>query len=429
MPSIPGPKWGNPTLGTKGGVVTWSIADSGNSLSAFGLGSQSVNGNSFLPYIFENIIRNAFKEWSTYGNVEFLQVTDPGGAAGSESEPDIRIFFGDIPGNTIGMAFLPVAGLGGRAGDVVFDTWNQFAVDPVTFQSTVLHELGHSLGLGHVSQLTPSIMTPALSPYTTLQADDQLGIQQIYGVQDNARSVYQLDFGGYFYMRSYQGNISVRGDHSPNIIIGTAQRDVVDGGAGDDRLSGGAGNDDLKGSVGNDNLGGGDGLDRLDGGDGADRLLGGNDRDILIGGAGADYMDGGDDFDTADYSGSASGIVLDMQNAAAGTGDAAGDTLVSIEKIIGSLMDDVILGDGNANRLIGRNGNDDLSGLGGEDWLKGKFGNDTIDGGAGNDSIEGNTGQDLLQGGDGNDTIRGNRSNDTLEGGDGDDRLRSGFAK
>ena len=375
MPNVTGDKWGSSLLGTKGGVVTWSIAGSGNSLSVFGLGSHSVRGSSFLSYDYESIIRSALKEWSTYGNVEFLQVEDPDVHAGFTSEPDIRIFFGNIPGNTIGLAYLPNKSLGGEAGDVVFDTWNRFATDQTLFQSTVLHELGHSLGLGHVSQATMSIMTPAISTISTLQTDDQLGIQQIYGIQDNVQAVYQIKGGGWFNMISRQANIAVDGNALANFVNGTDQRDIVDGGGGDDSLVGNAGNDDLKGSFGNDTLNGGSGEDTLNGGSGADSLMGGGARDILIGGAGADAMNGGDDVDTADYSNSSTGIVLDMQNAGAGTGDAAGDTFVSIEKIVGSLMSDTMLGDGNENRFVGRSGNDNLSGLGGDDRLKGKFGN------------------------------------------------------
>jgi Ca2+-binding RTX toxin-like protein len=59
-------------------------------------------------------------------------------------------------------------------------------------------------------------------------------------------------------------------------------------------------------------------------------------------------------------------------------------------------MDDVLIGDENANLLDGGEGNDSLYGLGGDDDLRG---------GAGNDSLAGGEGKDTYSGGDGIDTL------------------------
>ncbi len=66
--------------------------------------------------------------------------------------------------------------------------------------------------------------------------------------------------------------------------------------------------------------------------------LGGDD--TLFGSEGADEMNGGEGFDTVDYSGSASGINL-AGNVFVG-GDADGDILSSIEKVIGSGFTDFV---------------------------------------------------------------------------------------
>ena len=110
MPELSGTKWGSHLLGTAGGVVTWSIAPSGQDIYWFtdedpGT-SFSVDPASVYTFDVEAALRLAFAEWSRYGDIEFLQVQDPGGAAGGQIDPDIRIFFAPIPGNTLGFAFV-----------------------------------------------------------------------------------------------------------------------------------------------------------------------------------------------------------------------------------------------------------------------------------------------------------------------------------
>ena len=97
---------------------------------------------------------------------------------------------------------------------------------------------------------------------------------------------------------------------------------------------------------------GGNGADLLYGYGGDDTLYGGNFGDRLIGGAGADLLNGGDGFDTADYGASAQGVLIDFTNHQTSGGDAEGDTLVSIEKVIGSGQGDSLLGDGSRQLLL-----------------------------------------------------------------------------
>jgi Ca2+-binding RTX toxin-like protein len=106
--------------------------------------------------------------------------------------------------------------------------------------------------------------------------------------------------------------------------------------------------------------------------------LGGND--VLTGSLGADHLNGGDGFDTVDYSASALGVMVDMARGMGFTGDAEGDTYVSIERVVGSQHGDVIVGNHNGMTLEGGNG---------DDWLSGGLGNDRIVGGAGNDTLRG----------------------------------------
>ncbi|WP_395672485.1 calcium-binding protein [Inquilinus sp.] len=197
---------------------------------------------------------------------------------------------------------------------------------------------------------------------------------------------------------------TLSGDAGRNIIGGEAGADLIDGRGGDDALSGEAGNDILNGRDGNDRLVGGDGTDTLGGdagtdsldggagndsafggagndsvtgGAGTDQLDGGDDNDIVEGGAGADQLVGGSGIDTASYAGAAAGVTVVLGGASTG-GDAAGDTLIGIEQVMGSGFADSITGDAGANTLWGLAGDDVLTGGGGADVLKGGAGNDTF---------------------------------------------------
>lgn len=78
---------------------------------------------------------------------------------------------------------------------------------------------------------------------------------------------------------------------------------------------------------------------------------------------------------------------------------------VEIENALGGDGDDTIVGNALDNVLDGGDGDDDLSGGNGNDTLNGNAGNDTLDGGAGDDTLDGGTGVDVIDGGDGTDTL------------------------
>lgn len=153
--------------------------------------------------------------------------------------------------------------------------------------------------------------------------------------------------------------------------------------------NGSATNDIAFGTVGADTMQGGDGSDRIFADDGNDFLFGDAGSDILEGGAGADTIDGGSGRDGASYMGSAIGITVDMMNAGANTGDAIGDSFISIEALWGSSFDDSLYGDNSNNTLVGSYGDDVIAGRGGDDLIQGGPGNDVY----------------IFKNGDGNDTI------------------------
>jgi Ca2+-binding RTX toxin-like protein len=126
--------------------------------------------------------------------------------------------------------------------------------------------------------------------------------------------------------------------------------------------------------------------------------IGGND--VLNGRGGNDTLDGGLGSDTAVYSSLNQAVYVNLNGIpgsaplAADWFEAIGqgsDQLIGIERIIGSSLNDVIIGDANANVFDGLNGNDTLRGEAGQDFLRGGLGNDTLTGGIGVDYFVFNT--------------------------------------
>src|SRR4029078_12036996 len=71
------------------------------------------------------------------------------------------------------------------------------------------------------------------------------------------------------------------------------------------------------------------------------------------------------------------------------------DTLIGIENLSGTVLDDVLIGDDGDNWLQGAADNC-LSGGSGNDTISGNGGNDLIEVGAGNHSLSGGSGADTL---------------------------------
>lgn len=142
----------------------------------------------------------------------------------------------------------------------------------------------------------------------------------------------------------------------------------------------------------------------------------------------ADQWNGGSGTDTAVFTNSATmSVDVDLTDqiawrkaGAAFTGPIA---LISIENVVGSVFNDTIRGDGNANVLHGHDGNDTLNGESGNDTLWGGQGNDAAQGGTGLDTLHGEGGNDNLDGGDNNDVVYGGSGNDVVNGGSGNDTL------
>lgn len=233
-------------------------------------------------------------------------------------------------------------------------------------------------------------------------------------------------------------NDNLLGKGGIDTIDGGAANDFINGGADSDKLYGDTdnsqagndiilgedGDDEIYGYAGNDNLSGGTGADSLYGGTGDDELIGDADNDFLAGEAGNDKISGNEGVDTVSYSNSSARVVVNIDeeqsysNSDSGsnilepvfiintaeaedgfgtkdffkftttrqTYDEAAETIVeqtvtisgSLENIIGSEFDDILIGNSSDNRI---------EALAGNDLLIGNAGNDTLDGSEGTDVI------------------------------------------
>ncbi len=246
-------------------------------------------------------------------------------------------------------------------------------------------------------------------------------------------------------------------------LVGSSHDDSLTGDDTDNVLVAGLGNDVLKGMGGADILLGEDGEDRLEGGAGEDLLDGGAKGDVLIGGT---------EVDTVSYADSINGVTVNLATGDGYNAHAEGDSLATIENVIGSEYDDNLTGDDLNNALIGGIGDDTLIGGAGDDYLEGGAGDDHLVGGdhgtygdtasyrsdtAGvnivlgtlaedgfgdddiiesvenvegsdhDDIIRGDGAANVLLGSGGDDELYGEAGNDTLDGGAGDDLLTGGL--
>lgn len=201
-PTTPG-KWGPSAFGTPA-TVSWSLMPDGTTASE----PSSHTGSSSLSTIFAAVggsgpatsaIGSAFDTWAGVTNLTIIgPVTDTGrpfdhpAATGSKAG-DIRLgaFAWDGPSNILAHSYYPPVNGFTAAGDSHYDKDENWVISSlaegsstgsnIDWETVVLHELGHSLGLDHSSVVGSVMYQYYLGVHRTLSSDDILGIQTIYG--------------------------------------------------------------------------------------------------------------------------------------------------------------------------------------------------------------------------------------------------------
>lgn len=124
--------------------------------------------------------------------------------------------------------------------------------------------------------------------------------------------------------------------------------------------------------------------------------------------------------DTLDGSASTTSVTLDLgQGQVSYTGLVGTDTIgrglaPGFSISFGTDIENAT-GSGYADRLIGNSLGNTISSGGGDDQIQGYAGNDSLDGGIGQDTLSGGDGDDHLDGGDGNDILYGSDGNDIFD--------------
>jgi Ca2+-binding RTX toxin-like protein len=342
---IIGQKWGG-ALGT-GVTLEFSFLNNDSHFSTgYGVlpdGSKEFDAYFALNTAEQNAVRSVLTMISSYINVNFNEVTET-----TTTNGDIRFGGSD---NLTSYAWAYYAGGTPAAGDVWFgDLWNadfDQNHDAVELGSheyiTIIHEVGHALGLSHSFGDNPgspalarafdnyfyTVMSYTASPWsadqdnyasykpTTFMYYDLVALQSLYGrdtSHNSGATTFTFQDGQtYFQTIDDAGGIdTIRFNGSQQCVINlgigsfsevseaiefnleaggfTTSRATVCIGPGTviERAIGGTGADRITGNTAANTLTGNGGGDRLNGLGGADTLIGGGGHDRLTGGAGAD---------------------------------------------------------------------------------------------------------------------------------------------
>jgi serralysin len=352
--------------------------------------------------------------------------------------------------------------------------------DPISVNSywmqTYMHEIGHSIGLGHAGNYNGSAIwgrsnkfandswqasvmsyfsqpqnpnTGASYAFTaTPMAADIIAIQSLYGTNVQTRSgdtVYgnNSNVDGYLgdlfdqwlggaaaETKTYIGNpitltlfdtggidtLDVSGiSVAQRIDLNAEAKSDVAGLKGNIIIARGTVIENAIGGNGDDTLSGNAAANTLTGGEGADRIDGRAGNDTLIGGNGNDTLIGG------------SGDDLMVSGAGADSFDGGTEfDAVSYDASAGAVtvdLDSVRLNTGDAagdtyssiEFVIGGSASDILRGSTGAELLRGMIGDDQLFGRSNNDTLEGGAGDDLLVGGKGADVLDGGEGRDRAD--------------
>ncbi|HMR33052.1 MAG TPA: M10 family metallopeptidase [Geminicoccaceae bacterium] len=471
---LAGSKWGD-EVGT-GVIIEYSFAGP-DSVFPADYGSGEPDTISALSATQKNAVRAALDLWAGLADITFVEV--------AETDDHVGVMrFGRSSAPSTAWGYYPASGYP-EGGDVWFGPGYapnaSYAAGTYNF-ATVVHEIGHALGLKHPhasggsnviygtgydwlgnsvmsyrSYLNDSVTgggySNAFFP-TGPMLNDVAAIQYLYGTNTATRAgdtVYQWDTGERLFETIYDAGGRDRIDWSNQSTA--AVIDLTPGawselgpaytwtdgrksgsyattlaiarGSWIEDAAGGSGNDSITGNGRANRLDGNDGSDDLFGGSGDDELSGGGGQDDLVGGEGDDELWGGTGNDSFSFGGSFGDDVVH---------DTSGSNLLVFTDL---QRGQASFADSSGDLLITFAARDvsvriDDYYASGLDFdfsfvtpppIIGTSRADRLDGTDGADSISGLGGNDTLRGGDDDDRISGGAGKDTIHGGDGDDVL------
>jgi len=370
------------------GVLHFNLSNTGGTVA---YGEVDRNG---IDQDLRSAVRDALDLYEEVLGITFLETVSTGG--------NVDLFFGDTGDGNYAKSRLPVLGKNPHIDHAYINLSGSSSGPGDTYFSTIIHEIGHTLGLGHAGPYNVSdtgdetyeddaiftndsdllsIMSywsqdqnpneiPNGAVPTTPAAADWLALDDIYGNQ-------RYGIGNAFAGDTVYGvgtNLGGTTYGQFETLIATAEFTLVDSG-GIDTVNVSNYQDDQ--------------IIRLSSSNAA------SPRPSL-----SDLAGGSENMSIS--------VGTIVENAIAGGGD---------DVIHGNMVNNTLEGGGGNDKMLGHESNDELLGGAGKDTLEGGIGADTLEGGGGTDTIEGNAGADTF-------VYRDGQVDDTLvESGLGDDRI------
>jgi hypothetical protein len=318
------------------------------------------------------VVREALDIIETVLNVAFTEVS-------GWSDPDVNFGMVSLSGSTIGVGGYEIWHTANR-----ITSWDGFALfdrthDITSDINTVLHEIGHAMGLRHSWESGIlgadhennhyTVMSYTADPHSgtyndTLMLYDILSLQDIWGSTsylggdttytgprtDNVDVIW--DTGGVDLLDASarsnnvrldlrEGRFSTFGAYEDVVIAYDTEIERAYGGSGSDTVLGNALRNVLKGFDGADKIKGFAKVDRIVGGEGNDKLIGGGGGDKIWGGPGDDFIRGGPGNDKLRGGPGADVFVFGKK--------AKHDTILDFEDDIDTLR---IVGQGNLSQVL-----------------------------------------------------------------------------
>ena len=340
--------------------------------------------------------RDALQTWADVANITFVETAD---------SDAVTMRFGTVTTNgtsTAGFAFFP--GSSDKPGDIFLS--NDYGVHPTNEEpdpgeagfGTLLHEIGHALGLKHPFEGDTQLPANEENEKFTVMSNTAHPQGNVFEAVDNG--------GGSFSLSAFSWNPdtpmpldieAIQFLYGENTTTRSGDTTYTFG--ADERLirtiydAGGNDTFDLSATV-------------------FDQVI-----DLTPGSYSSVNFDDGSDLPGFIQS----STFFQNNPPELGQNNLAIYETSIIENAIGGSGDDTMSGNTADNSLNGAAGNDVLSGAGGDDTLNGGDGTDTASGGGGNDTLIAGAGGGRLRGQAGNDVLVGGSGTDRLEGGDGID--------